>query len=191
MNGRVGLAGAGLLLAGAALLGAGSWVGGGGAWPGMMTGYGGLASGSAGAGTGNGMMGSFGRGMMGSYGAVGSTSPGPGEPGFVAGTVASPRVVRVLAGPGYAFYPSTIAVARGETVTFQVTSMGGLTHEFMVGAAADVAADKDGTPEVADIAMMQTKSITTTFDGTGPYAFACHASGHYEAGMRGSIMIVG
>ena len=69
--------------------------------------------------------------------------------------------------------------------------MGGLVHEFMVGPADAVAADTEGTPEVADIGMMQTKSVTTTFDGSGPYAFACHAAGHYEAGMRGTITVVG
>jgi uncharacterized cupredoxin-like copper-binding protein len=129
--------------------------------------------------------------MGGGYGSTGTTSPGPGEAGFVAGTVASPRVVRVVAGPGYTFSPSVITVARGETVTFEVTSMGGLVHEFMVGSADAVAADTEGTPEVADIEMMQTKAVTVTFDGSGPYAFACHAAGHYEAGMRGTITVVG
>jgi plastocyanin len=47
-----------------------------------------------------------------------------------------------------------------------------------------------GTPEVADIGMMQTKSVTYTFTGSGPFAFACHAPGHFEAGMRGTIAIV-
>ena len=43
---------------------------------------------------------------------TGTAGPGPGEAGFVAGTVAAPRVVRVIAGPGYTFSPSTISVAR-------------------------------------------------------------------------------
>ena len=127
--------------------------------------------------------------MGGGFGNV--NAPGPGESGFVAGTVASPRVIRVFAGPGYAFSLSNIAVAKGETVTFAVTSMGGLVHEFMVGPADAVAADTAGTPEVADIGMMQTKTVTYTFEGSGPYAFACHAAGHYEAGMHGTITIVG
>jgi uncharacterized cupredoxin-like copper-binding protein len=128
-------------------------------------------------------------GMMGSAGGAVSGAQ-PGEAGFVAGTVASPRVIRIYAGPGYAFSPSAISVARGETVTFQVTTMGPLVHEFKVGPADAVAADQPGTPEVADIGMMQTKSLTYTFDGTGSYAFACHATGHYEAGMRGTITVV-
>jgi uncharacterized cupredoxin-like copper-binding protein len=115
----------------------------------------------------------------------------PGEAGFVAGTVAAPRVVRIAAGPGYTFTPSSVAVARGETVTFVVTAMGPAVHEFMVGPAAAVAADAPGTPEIADIAMTQSKSLTYTFDGSGPYAYACHAAGHYEAGMHGTITLLG
>jgi len=127
-------------------------------------------------------------GMMGGLG-TGSAAQ-PGVSGFAAGTVASPRVIRVYAGPGYAFSPSSISVARGETVTFVVTTTGPSAHEFMVGPADAVASDAPGTPEVADIGMMQTKSLTYTFDGPGPYAFACHATGHYEAGMRGTIVVV-
>jgi len=182
MSGRLGLLGGALVLTGALLVGAGTLAGGTGMGTtfspsGMMGGYGG------------GMMGGTG-GMMGGTGG-GQVAPGLGEAGFVAGTVASPRVVRVLAGPGYAFSPASITVARGETVTFEVTSMGGLVHEFMVGPADAVAADTEGAPEVADIAMMQTKAVTVTFDGSGPYAFACHVAGHYEAGMRGTITVVG
>jgi uncharacterized cupredoxin-like copper-binding protein len=187
MSGRLGLLGGGLVLGGILLIGAGTVMGGsfgGGFGPAGMMGN--IAVGGFG-----GMMGGARGGMMGGYGTSGSTAPGPGESGFVAGTVAAPRVVRVLAGPGYTFSPSTIAIARGETVTFAVTSMGGLVHEFMVGPADAVAADTAGTPEVADIGMMQTKLVTYTFDGSGPYAFACHAAGHYEAGMRGTITVVG
>ncbi len=131
-----------------------------------------------------------GDGMMGS-GAPGTNGAQPGEAGFVAGTVVAPRVVHIVAGPGYTFTPSSLAAARGETVTFVVTTVGPAVHEFMVGPADAVAADAPGTPEIADISMMQSKSLTYTFDGSGPYAFACHAEGHYEAGMHGTITLVG
>jgi uncharacterized cupredoxin-like copper-binding protein len=174
MSGRLGLVGGALVLVGVLLLGA-SAAGGRGDQRGAM--MGGPVTGAA--------------GMMGRVGTGGPTPPGPGEAGFVAGTVAAPRVVHVIAGPGYTFSPPAITVAGGETVTFEVTSMGGLVHEFMVGPADAVAADVEGTPEAADIGMMQTKSVTYTFDGSGPYAFACHAPGHYEAGMRGTITVGG
>ena len=186
MSARLGLLGGALALAGVVMIGVGTLAGGGIGGP-MMSG--GIAP------VGAGMMGSLpgrmmgGAGMMGGYAAP--SAPGPGEVGFTAGTQAAPRVVRVLAGPGYTFTPSSITVQTGETVSFEVTSMGGLVHEFMVGPADAVASDQAGTPEAADIGMMQTKSVTYTFDGTGPYAFACHATGHYEAGMKGTITVVG
>lgn len=188
MSGRLGLLGGAFLLGGALLVGTGAAAGSGLGVSAMMGNVQVAGAGMMG-GTRGGVMG--GAVMKGGYGSAGSTAPGPGDATFVAGTLAAPRVVRVIAGPGYSFSPSTVAVARGETVTFDVTSMGDLVHEFMVGPADAVAADTAGTPEAADIGMMQTKSVTYTFDGSGPYAFACHATGHYEAGMRGMITIVG
>jgi uncharacterized cupredoxin-like copper-binding protein len=133
----------------------------------------------------------FGPGAMMGFGAanVGS-APDPGSPGFIAGTTAAPRVVRIIASDALRFSPDTVTVKAGETITFEVTTMGMMSHEFMVGPAADVAADTAGTPEVADIAMMETRSLTYTFDGPGPFAFACHVPGHYEAGMAGTIAVV-
>ena len=132
-------------------------------------------------------VGPIGPGMMG--GALGDQA-GPDSPGFVAGTTTAPRIVRIVAGPGYAFSPSEVRIVAGETITFEVTTMGPTVHEFMVGAAADVSANSDVAPEIADIGMMETKSLTYTFDGSGPFAFACHEPGHFEAGMRGVITIV-
>ena len=81
-------------------------------------------------------------------------------------------MISIVATPQLRFVPDAIVVKQGETITFEVTTMGPIVHEFMVGPAADVAADKPGTPEIADIGMMQTRSLTYTFDGPGPYAFA-------------------
>lgn len=126
--------------------------------------------------------------MMG--GGPAATNPDPGSPGFVPGTAASPRVISIVATPQLRFVPAAITVQQGETVTFEVTTMGPIVHEFMVGPAADVAADKPGTPEIADLGMMDTGSLTSTFDGPGPYAYACHVTGHYEAGMTGTISVI-
>jgi plastocyanin len=160
---------------------------------GMMGGNGAGMMGGNGAGmmggNGAGMMGGNGAGMMGGNWAAPSAAPSPGQSGFVPGTQSAPRVVRIYAYVNDRFSPETVTVQAGETITFEVTTMGPTTHEFMVGPAADVAADKDGTPEIANIGMMQTKSLTYTFSGTGPFAFACHEPGHYEAGMRGTIVI--
>jgi uncharacterized cupredoxin-like copper-binding protein len=111
--------------------------------------------------------------------------------GFTPGSKAQPRVVLITATDSLMFMPMDIPVAKGETVTFQVKNTGKLEHEFMVGPMADAFGDKEGTPEIAGITGGTTKSVTITFDGPGPYAFACHATGHFEAGMKGTITLVG
>ncbi len=176
----IGLATAGLLVI---AVGGAFDAGPGGATIGRQntSGFGGMMNGSAG------MMGGAGGMMSGAGGSV--TSVDPSSPGFIPGTAAAPRVVRVVAGGQLRFLPDVVTIKQGETITFEVTSMGMSTHEFMVGPAADVAADVPGTSEVADIGMMQTKSLRYTFVGSGPFAFACHATGHYEAGMKGTIVV--
>ena len=180
MNGRrVALLGAAMTVAGIALLGIGSLIP-----P--------AAGGSTQAGwAGSGMMGGgwAGSGMMAGSWSSAASAPGPGESGFVAGTQATPRVVQILATPQLRFLPGVVTIQAGETITFEVTTMGPTVHEFMVGPATDVAADKAGTPEIADLGMMQTRSLTYSFTGPGPFAFACHAPGHYEAGMSGTIVV--
>ena len=173
--------GAALVVAGIALLGIGSLTS-------LATG-GSTPRGWAGTGIvgGSGMMG--GSGIVGGSWSGAASAPGPGASGFVAGTQAAPRVVQIVATPQLRLLPAVVTIQADETITFQVTTMGPVVHEFMVGPAADVAADKAGTPEIADLGMMQTRSLTYTFAGPGPFSFACHAPGHYEAGMSGTIVV--
>jgi uncharacterized cupredoxin-like copper-binding protein len=116
--------------------------------------------------------------------------PDPGEPGFVAGTLAKPRVIKIAAIDLLLFQPNVVSVQQGETITFEIHNLGQATHEFKVGPMADVFADNPSTPEVANIVPGSTKSLTYTFSGTGPYAFACHAPGHFENGMYGFVNVV-
>lgn len=125
---------------------------------------------------------------------IASPSPSPVPTvalGFVPGTEASPRPVKIVVDDELTFFPNVITAAPGETVTFAVTNKGKAAHELMLGPAADAMADKEGTPEVADIMAGETKSLTFTFNGPGPYAFACHEPGHFEAGMVGYVVMVG
>ena len=192
MSGRgLGLLGTALTVAGIALLGIGSVIP---AGPGVSSESVAIGPGMMGAlGNTTGMMG--GAGMMGGSGIMGgswsgaASAPGPGEAGFVAGTQANPRIVQIVATPQLRFLPAVVTIQAGETITFEVTTMGPVVHEFMVGPATDVAADKAGTPEITELSMMQTRSLTYTFTGPGPFSFACHAPGHFEAGMSGTIVV--
>lgn len=111
--------------------------------------------------------------------------------GFTPGTAASPRIVEMTADDSLNFTPGLVQAAVGETVTFRIHNVGQAVHEFMIGKVDDAFADLEGTPEVADIMPGQTAELNFTFDGTGPFAFACHAPGHFEHGMDGFIELVG
>jgi uncharacterized cupredoxin-like copper-binding protein len=116
---------------------------------------------------------------------------GPAPLTFTPGTKDAPRVVELTADDLLNFTPGLVQAAVGETVTFKIHNTGKAVHEFMIGNIDDAFADKEGTAEVADIGPDQTGKLTFTFDGTGPFAFACHAPGHFEHGMKGYIQLVG
>jgi uncharacterized cupredoxin-like copper-binding protein len=116
--------------------------------------------------------------------------PDPGEPGFVPGTTRAPRVISIAVTDVLLFDPTIVAVQQGETITFRITNAGKAEHEFKVGPMKDVFDDLPTTPEVAGITPGTTKTLTYTFSGTGPYAYACHAPGHFENGMFGFVNVV-
>ena len=116
--------------------------------------------------------------------------PDPGEPGFVAGTKAKPRIINIAVTDLLLFDPTVVSVQQGETITFRITNTGKAEHEFKVGPMKDVFDDLPSTPEVAGITPGTTKTLTYTFSGTGPYAYACHAPGHFENGMFGFVNVV-
>jgi uncharacterized cupredoxin-like copper-binding protein len=115
------------------------------------------------------------------------TSP---VPSFTPGTKAAPRLIHIDANDQLQFVPNSVVIAKGETVTFEITNVGKVEHEFMVGPAQATFADKAPT-EIAGIKGGQTKTVTYTFKGPAPFAFACHAEGHFEHGMLGLIQIAG
>src|SRR5260221_3740281 len=85
---------------------------------------------------------------------------------------------------------ATLTVVKGETIRFVFTNSGSVVHEFQVGPADKVAADAvDGTivVEQDELDAGSTHAADYTFDCAGPYA--CHEPGHYEAGMKGSVII--
>jgi uncharacterized cupredoxin-like copper-binding protein len=109
---------------------------------------------------------------------------------FTPGTKAAPRLIHIDANDQLQFVPNSVVIAQGETVTFEITNVGKTEHEFMVGPAQATFADKAPT-EIAGIKGGQTKTVTYTFKGSAPFAFACHAEGHFEHGMLGLIQIAG
>lgn len=98
--------------------------------------------------------------------------------------------------------PVAMTVTARTPVTFVVTNIGQITHEFTLGDA-DVQDEHEqemmsmgGGPMGHDednaisVAPGQTKELTYTFEMPGMSFAGCHVPGHYPAGMKASISIV-
>jgi uncharacterized cupredoxin-like copper-binding protein len=112
---------------------------------------------------------------------------------------AGDRTVKVTALDALAFNPGRITVAKGETITFEVTNTGEIRHEFVIGdadfqreheremASGDMSMEHEGTALVLDPG--QTGSLAWTFTQAGEVLYGCHEPGHYDGGMVGTIQI--
>lgn len=119
-----------------------------------------------------------------------------GQPGQAARVS---RTVQVDMADTMRFTPAKLTVKRGETIRFVVKNSGQLKHEFVLGKAKDLkehyeVMKKFPEMEHADANMLtvapgQTGEVIWQFTKAGPVDFACLHPGHYDAGMKGSIMV--
>jgi uncharacterized cupredoxin-like copper-binding protein len=118
-------------------------------------------------------------------------------PAAVAATRPIDRTIAVLATDALAFSPSTFNVRAGETIAFEISNPTSLPHEFLIGDASDQAhhavemasGAMHASNSVVEIGAGQTARLVYTFTRPGTLEVGCHVSGHYAAGMRGTIIV--
>lgn len=95
--------------------------------------------------------------------------------------------------------PAAMTVPIGVPVTFVVTNLGAIDHEFYLG---DETAQSGHEQEMQSMGGMmhdepagialdpgQTKELTFTFVELGATLAGCHVTGHYAAGMKAAITV--
>lgn len=97
------------------------------------------------------------------------------------------------------FTPSALKVKRGETVTFALKNSGQVMHEMVIGTERELRAHAElmkkhpgmehEAPYMAHVAPGKDGSITWTFDRAGTFMYGCLVPGHWEAGMKGKIVV--
>jgi len=97
------------------------------------------------------------------------------------------------------FTPERIDVRLGETVRFIVRNRGKVMHEFVIGTKKENEAHaalmlkfpgmEHDEPYMAHVAPGRQGQIVWTFNRPGEFEFACLIAGHYQAGMRGRIVV--
>jgi len=97
------------------------------------------------------------------------------------------------------FSPERIDVKLGETVRFVVRNTGAVMHEFVIGTKQEndrhaalmvkFPGMEHDEPYMAHVPPGKTGEIVWTFNRAGSFDFACLIAGHYQAGMRGTVVV--
>lgn len=109
------------------------------------------------------------------------------------------KTVKIEMADTMRFSPAVIHVKRGETVRFVVGNRGKLMHEMVMGTEEELAKHAElmkkfpemehEAPYMAHVKPGTTQEITWTFTNPGTFRYGCLEPGHWEAGMKGSIVV--
>ncbi len=110
------------------------------------------------------------------------------------------RTIEIAQFDTLAFQPSSIAVAVGETVMFEVTNEGKAVHEFVLGddnlqdehemEMVDMGGVSMGDePNAITLDPGESETLVWSFTEAGSFKFGCHEPGHYAQGMVGAIQV--
>ena len=125
---------------------------------------------------------------------------------FVAGEPGDPkkpyRTIEITmrdGSSGMSYEPNRIEVKKGEQVMFVLLNAGALPHEFLLDSFENNAKHKiemQKNPEMEHddpngkrVESKNDSKILWRFSKTGTFEFACLIPGHYEAGMKGVIVV--
>jgi len=119
----------------------------------------------------------------------------PGDPQKV------DRTVAVAMSDSMRFTPANVSVKKGETIRFVLTNEGKLKHEMVLGTIKELkehAALMQKFPEMehadpnqASVEPGKAGELVWQFTKAGTFDFACLQAGHYEAGMKGKVVVAG
>ena len=119
--------------------------------------------------------------------------------GIAADPRGATRTMKVSMSDRMRFSPETMTVRVGETVRFVVRNGGKVMHEMILGTKAELEKHAEEMRKFPDMEhdephMLHVKPGTTgemgwTFNRAGEFDFACLIPGHYEAGMKGRIVV--
>lgn len=112
---------------------------------------------------------------------------GAGTLGEAADAADADVTIEVIADDPFEFDPTSIEVEAGQTVLFQVTNEGDIDHEFQIGGGAGGHAGHSMEGHL-HLPAGESGEMAWSFPEAGEVEFACHIAGHYESGMKGTIV---
>lgn len=122
--------------------------------------------------------------------------PAIGEPGDPAKAT---RTIVVTGGDDMRYSPAAVTVKRGETVRIRMTNKGAIRHEIMLGTPTELREHAElmqrypemqhEEPNAVSVDPGETRELVWRFTRAGRIDFGCLMPGHYEAGMKGQILV--
>ena len=122
------------------------------------------------------------------------------------GTVEAPRDIAITMTDELRFDPGAIAIHQGETIRFLLENPTVAPHDFTLGdmdaqmhhheeMSAGTTHDhadtgEGGLPGPVMLEPGETAEVIATFDEAGEILVGCHVPGHWEAGMRGALLVM-
>ncbi len=110
------------------------------------------------------------------------------------------RTIKLSMGDNFRFTPDNISIKQGETIKFVVANVGKIQHEMVIGTLkgiqehAEMMKQMPGMqhidPNMISVKPSNKGEIVWTFNKSGQFDFACLQPGHYEAGMKGKLMVI-
>lgn len=109
------------------------------------------------------------------------------------------RTVTVNMTDDMRFTPAQISVKRGETIRFNVKNSGKVKHEMVLGTPQELKEHYDMMMKMPGMEHAEPNQVAVDpgkqgeliwhFSKAGKVDFACLQPGHYDAGMKGLVMV--
>lgn len=109
------------------------------------------------------------------------------------------RVIKVSMADTMRFTPDRIELRKGETVTFEVANRGQLMHEFVIGTEEELVKHaalmkkfpemEHDAPYMAHVKPAGRQRISWRFTEAGTFLAGCLLPGHWEAGMKATLIV--
>ncbi|MEP6941713.1 MAG: cupredoxin family protein [Betaproteobacteria bacterium] len=109
------------------------------------------------------------------------------------------RTVAISMDDSMRYSQSEIRVKQGETLTFVIRNKGKLLHELVIGTESELQQHAElmrknpdmehDEPYMAHVKPGTTERMTWRFSKSGTFLYGCLVPGHFEAGMKGRIIV--
>ncbi len=111
------------------------------------------------------------------------------------------RTVAISMSDSMRFNPASVSAKKGETIRFVLKNDGKLKHEMVLGSIAELKEHaalmakfpqmEHADPNQASVEPGKTGELIWQFTKAGTFDFACLQAGHYDAGMKGQVVVAG